>query len=298
MIEQAVEISRLAIEQAGQVLTVTLPPDPIYLQADLVRLVQVFSNLLNNACKYSEPGSEISLTVKQDTAPQNEAGKRVVVSVRDTGIGLAADMLPEIFELFTQVQGAFERASGQTATPAQGGLGIGLTLVKQLVEMHGGSVQAYSEGLGQGSTFVVRLPTVSEQTQNIEDSDSEPQTMNPRRILIVDDNEDSAMTLAMLFEITGDETQTAYDGLKSVEAAETFRPDIVLLDIGLPGLSGYEVARKIREQPWGEAMVLVALTGWGQPEDRQKSKEAGFDGHMVKPVDHETLLKLLDELSR
>lgn len=311
VIEQAVETSRPAIEQAEQVLTVTLPPQPIYLQADGVRLVQVFSNLLNNACKYSEPGSEIFLTVKLDAVPQsenlrreafnnetsdNEAREEVVISIRDTGIGISADMLPEIFELFTQVKGAFERASGQAATPTQGGLGIGLTLVKQLVEMHGGSVRAGSEGLGQGSEFVVRLPTIIEQRQTAENTGSKPQPMNARRILIVDDNEDSAMTLSMLFEMTGDETQTAHDGLKALAAAETFQPDVALLDIGLPEISGYDVARKIREQPWGKTMVLVALTGWGQVEDRQKSKEAGFDGHMVKPVDHEALLKLLDEL--
>lgn len=306
VIGQAVETSRPAIEQAEQILTVTLPPDPIYLQADTVRLVQVFSNLLNNACKYSEPGSEIFLTMALDAVsesevlesevPESEAREEVVVSVRDTGIGISADMLPEIFELFTQVKGAFERASGQAAAPAQGGLGIGLTLVKQLVEMHGGSVRANSKGLGQGSEFVVRLPTIIEQRQTAEDNGSKPQTMNARRILIVDDNEDSAMTLSMLFEMTGDETQTAHDGLKALAAAETFQPDVALLDIGLPEISGYEVARKIREQPWGETMVLVALTGWGQAEDRQKSKEAGFDEHMVKPVDHEALLQLLDEL--
>ncbi|MGB3298877.1 MAG: PAS domain S-box protein, partial [Phormidesmis sp.] len=302
VIEQAVEASRPAIEQAGQTLTVTLPPHPIYLRADLVRLVQVFSNLLNNAGKYSEPGSEISLTVAPESpletpseTPLEEAKEKakkragseaeVVISVKDTGVGIAADMLPKIFELFTQVKGAFEQASGQAAALSQGGLGIGLTLVKQLVEMHGGSVSARSEGLGQGSEFVVRLPTVAQQQQAIENNSSEPQPMNTRRILIVDDNEDSAMTLSMLFEMTGDETQTAHDGLKAVKTAETFRPDVALLDIGLPGLSGYEVARQIRTQPWGQAMVLVALTGWGQAEDRQRSQAAGFDAHMVKPID-------------
>ena len=296
VIEQAVEASRPAIEQAGQTLRVALLPDPIYLRADLMRLVQVFSNLLNNAGKYSEPNSEIALTVAQAVGLERGTSAEVVVSVRDTGVGIAAEMLPEIFELFTQVRGAFEQAAGQAATLSQGGLGIGLTLVKQLVEMHGGSVSAYSEGLGQGSEFVVRLPTVVPQHQAVENNTSEPQPINVRRILIVDDNEDSAMTLSMLFEMTGDETQTAHDGLKAVETAETFRPDVALLDIGLPGLSGYEVARQIRAQPWGEAMVLVALTGWGQQEDRQRSTEAGFNAHMVKPVDHEELLKLLGEL--
>jgi CheY-like chemotaxis protein len=204
-------------------------------------------------------------------------------------------MLPKIFTLFTQVEGAFERASG-SSSPAQNGLGIGLTLVKQLVEMHGGSVQAYSEGLGQGSEFIVRLPIAIEQVQNRTPNHSELPTMSPRRILIVDDNEDSAMTLSVLFEMSGDETQTANDGLKAIAAAEAFRPDVALLDIGLPGLNGYEVAQAIRAQPWGATMVLIALTGWGQDEDRKKSKAAGFDAHMVKPVDHEALLKLLNEL--
>lgn len=162
--------------------------------------------------------------------------------------------------------------------------------------MHGGSVQAYSEGLGQGSEFIVRLPIAIEQVQNRTPNHSELPVMSPRRILIVDDNEDSAVTLSVLFEMSGDETQTADDGLKAVAAAETFRPDVALLDIGLPGLNGYEVAQAIRAQPWGATMVLIALTGWGQDEDRKKSKAAGFDAHMVKPVDHEALLKLLNEL--
>ena len=297
VIEQAIEASRPAIEQAGQTLIVTLPPDPIYLQADLVRLVQVFSNLLNNAGKYSGPNSEIALTaVAQAVGLERETSTEVVVSIRDAGVGIAAEMLPEIFKLFTQVKGAFEQAGGQSATLSQGGLGIGLTLVEQLVEMHGGSVRAYSEGLGQGSEFVVRLPTVVQQQQAVENNTSGPQHMKVRRILIVDDNEDAAMTLSVLFEMTGDETQTAHDGLKAVETAETFRPDVVLLDIGLPGISGYEVARQIRAQPWGVAMVVVALTGWGQQEDRQRSTEAGFNAHLVKPVNHKELLKLLGEL--
>jgi PAS domain S-box-containing protein len=306
IIEQAVETSRPAIDLAQQTLTVTLPPKPIHLQADPLRLVQVFSNLLNNACKYSQPGSHILVTVDliAPNLPSSE-NSALTISVKDTGIGISAEMLPKIFTIFTQVEGAFERASG-SRLPAQNGLGIGLTLVKQLVEMHGGSVQAYSEGLGKGSEFRVQLPIVIEPIaiepiviepiQSRTPNHSEPPAMSPRRILIVDDNEDSAVTLSVLFEMSGDDTQTAEDGLKAVAAAETFRPDVVLLDIGLPGLNGYEVAEAIRAQPWGETMVLVALTGWGQDEDRKKSKAAGFDAHMVKPVDHEALLTLLDEL--
>ncbi len=307
IIEQSVETSRPAIELAQQRLSVTLPPQPIYLQADPLRLVQVFSNLLNNACKYSPSGSQISIMVECDRASNRASehpkqSEAVIVSVEDTGIGISADMLPRIFDLFTQVEGAFERASGSGSLAqnglAQNGLGIGLTLVKQLVEMHGGSVQAYSEGLGQGSKFVVRLLTVVEPTttQNETFATSEQIAMSSRRILIVDDNEDSALTLAVLFEMSGDETQTAEDGLQAIAVAESFKPDVALLDIGLPGLSGYEVAQAIRAQPWGKSMVLIALTGWGQDEDRQKSKEAGFNAHMVKPVDHDALLKLLNEL--
>ncbi len=289
IIEQAVETCRPDIEAAQQILTVTLPPQSVYLQADSMRLVQVFSNLLNNACKYSEPGAEISLSAEP-------SDKDLTVSIKDTGIGISAEMLPRIFDLFTQVEGAFERASGTGATADQGGLGIGLTLVKQLVEMHEGSVQAYSAGLGRGSEFVVQLPMITPTAQAADSGESSLPTANIRRIVIVDDNEDSAMTLAMLFEMTGDETQTAHDGLQAVEIAAAFQPDIALLDIGLPGLNGYEVAERIRQQPGGESIILVALTGWGQVEDRQKSSAAGFDAHMVKPVDHDALLILLQEL--
>ncbi len=292
IIEQAVEACGPDVEAAQQVLIVTLPPQSVYLQADSMRLVQVFSNLLNNASKYSETGAEISLNAEQ-------SDQSLTVSIKDTGIGISAEMLPRIFNLFTQVEGAFERASGTAAaaaTATQGGLGIGLTLVKQLVEMHEGSVQAYSAGLGQGSEFVVQLPTIAPPAQAADSSENNLIVSNMRRILIVDDNEDSAMTLTMLFEMTGDQTQTAYDGLQAVEIAAAFRPDIALLDIGLPELNGYEVAQHIRQQPWGESMILIALTGWGQIEDREKSSAAGFNAHMVKPVDHDALLALLQEL--
>lgn len=282
VISQAVETSRPTVERAGHELTVTLPPQPVYLHADPVRLAQVFSNLLNNACKFSEPNGRISLTAEQQ-------GSDVVVSVKDTGVGIPPEMLPKIFEMFAQVDRSLERS--------QGGLGIGLTLARQLVEMHGGSVSAFSEGRGRGSEFVVRLPIFIEQPKPLpEPIVSELTPTPPRRILIVDDNEDSAMSLAILFKINGDETRMAHDGLEAVETAETFRPDVALLDIGLPKLNGYEVARKIREQPWGQKMALVALTGWGQNDDREKSKVAGFNAHLVKPVKHAAILKLLAEL--
>ena len=285
IIDQAIETSRPLIDSAGHELTVTQPPQPIYINADLVRLAQVVSNLLTNASKYSEPGGQIWLTVE----PQ---GSDVIVSVKDKGIGISPDMLPHIFDLFTQADGASVRS--------QGGLGIGLTLVKQLVEMHGGSVRALSQGSDQGSEFVVRLPILIEQpglARSEQTDDKSPHSETRRRILIVDDNEDAAWSLELLFQSYGDETQRASDGLAAIKAAEAFRPDIVLLDIGLPRLNGYEVARHIREQSWGKDMLLVALTGWGQQEDRRKSSEAGFNDHMVKPIEHNALTQLLSELS-
>jgi CheY-like chemotaxis protein len=211
------------------------------------------------------------------------------VSVRDNGIGIAADMLPRIFEMFTQVDRASERSHS--------GLGIGLSLVKRLVEMHGGTVEAASEGPGRGSQFVVRLPILAGNPAGQPPSvvDGQPATV-PRRILVVDDNQDSAQSLAMLLKLTGHETRVAYDGLGAVEAAQSFRPDLVLLDLGLPKLSGFEACRQIRDQTWGKRTMMVALTGWGQEEDRCRSRDAGFDDHLVKPVDHAVLTRLLSRL--
>ena len=283
IVSSAVETSRPVIESCGHDLTVSVPPVPIYLEADLTRLAQVFSNLLNNAAKYTEKGGHIRLTAERQ---DDEA----VVKVTDTGMGIPPAMLPKVFDMFTQVDRTLERS--------QGGLGIGLTLVWRLVDMHGGRVSVSSEGLGRGSEFVVRLPVLVEKPLSLapEPALAEPAPTTARRILVVDDNQDSAMSLAMLLELTGNETRTAYDGLAAVEEAAAFRPDVVLLDIGMPKLNGYEAARKIREQPWGKEMVLVALTGWGQDEDRRRSNEAGFNSHMVKPVDYAALIKMLSEL--
>lgn len=270
------------MDNANHDLTVTLPQQPVYLNADPTRLAQVVGNLLNNACKFNDKGGRIWLTVERD-------GGQAVIRVRDSGIGIAADQLPRIFDLFMQVDTSLERSVS--------GLGIGLALVKTLVEMHGGTVEVHSEGVGRGSEFVARLPALVESAQPpLELSNSKPPPMTSRRILVVDDNRDSATSLAMLMELTGNETHTAHDGEEAVEAAATFRPDVILLDIGLPKLNGYEAGRKIRQQPWSKGMVLVALTGWGQEEDRQRSREAGFDGHLVKPVDLSDLEKLLAEL--
>ena len=283
LIAHAVEISLPAIKASNQVLSVTQPPKPLFVDADHGRLAQVISNLLNNASKYTDAGGKIFLTVVQDE-------DEIVITVKDTGVGIPVDMLPKIFDLFTQVDRSLERS--------QGGLGIGLTLVKRLAELHRGSVRAFSDGIGQGSEFVVRLPNYVVPSIPVagDTPTTVPKKTSVRRILVVDDNRDSATTLALLLKTRGNETQTAYDGKAAVELAATFRPDIVLLDIGMPLLNGFEAAQKIRKQPWGKEMVLVALTGWGQEDDRKRSKEAGFNGHMIKPVDFVALTNLLDDL--
>lgn len=279
IIYQSVEVCRPLAEGANHDVSVTLPADPIYLHADAIRLTQVFGNLLNNACKYTESGGKIWVTAERQ-------GNDVRVSIKDTGTGIPLDKIEGVFEMFAQVDRSLERS--------QGGLGIGLTLVKRLVEMHGGSVEAKSEGEGRGSEFEVRLPIVNEMSRAFEPEPVFPQpSPTARRILVVDDNRDSAASLAMLLEIIGNETYTADDGLQALKAAEMIRPDVILLDIGLPKLNGYDVCRRIRGQSWGKEMVLVALTGWGQEEDRRKSEDAGFDHHIVKPVDHVALMSLL-----
>jgi PAS domain S-box-containing protein len=282
VILQAIEVARPLIDHADQKLVVDLPDDPIYLNADPARLAQVFGNLLNNSCKYTKPNGVISLTAKRDD-------KQVLVSVKDNGAGIPPDKLDKIFDMFTQID--------RTSDKSQGGLGIGLTLVKRLTEMHGGSIEATSAGEGQGSEFIVRLPVLSELTFPKPDTVTTPETSPHRRILIVDDNRDSADSLAMLLEITGNKTYMAHDGIEAIEAVEKYRPDVMLLDIGLPKLNGHEVCRRVREKPWGKDIVVIALTGWGQEDDRRKSQEAGFNGHLVKPVDYDKLLKLLSELT-
>ncbi len=284
VIKGAIESSRPVIEQCGHELLLDLPSEPIYVDGDLVRLAQVFLNLLNNAAKYTERGGRIWLSASRQ-------GDDVVVRVKDNGIGIPLQKLGRLFEMFFQVDRTLERS--------QGGLGIGLSLVKRLVELHGGKVEAYSEGSGKGSEFIVRLPVILEKVNPAQSR--EPSGVGDfkpacRRIIIVDDNRDSADALAMLLQLYGYETDTAYDGLEGVEAAEQLRPDAVLLDIGMPRLNGYDACRRIREKPWGKGLVLIAMTGWGQDEDRRRTKEAGFDAHIVKPVDPTDLIKLLASL--
>ena len=282
VVNHAVEACRPAIEHAKHKLIVALPALPLYLDADAARLVEVVANLLSNACKFTSNGGQIWLTVEQD-------GEEAIVRVRDNGIGIASDTLPTIFDMFMQADTSLERR--------QSGLGLGLTLVKSLVELHGGTVQACSGGIGQGSEFIVRLPirVAAPPKQATVPAIGEQATTVPRRILVVDDNKDSAESLAILLRLTGHEAHTAFDGDEAVERAAALRPDVVLLDIGLPVISGYDAARQIRAQPWGKHMVLVAMTGWGHDEDRQKSREAGFDAHLVKPVEHAVLAQLLAE---
>jgi PAS domain S-box-containing protein len=285
VVEAALETSRPVIEAGSHELTVTLPPEPIHLEADPLRLAQVFANLLNNAAKYTEEGGRIQLRAERQ-------GSDVIVSVKDNGIGIIAEMLPRIFDIFAQSPRALLRSPG--------GLGIGLSLVKGLVELHGGSIEARSEGADRGSEFVVRLPVAVATPLPAAappKEDEEPKPATKCRILIVDDNQDSADSLAMLLKIKGYEVATAYDGEQAVEAAGTLRPDVVLLDIGMPKLNGYDACWRIRQQPWGQGMFLIALTGWGQEEDRRRTEEAGFNEHMVKPVDPAALMKLLASLS-
>jgi PAS domain S-box-containing protein len=281
IVHQSVETCRPLAESANHELAVILPPEAVHVHADPVRLAQVFSNILNNACKYTPPGGKISLTAERQ-------GSDAVVIVKDTGLGIPPDKLRCVFEMFTQIDRTLERS--------QGGFGIGLTLVKRLVEMHGGSVEAHSEGLGKGSQFVVRLPILIEKPEVLPpEPAAEPIRRTARRILVVDDNADTASSLAMLLKLIGNETYTANDGLEAVEAAEKHRPDVVLLDIGLPKLNGYDACRRIREQPFGKNMLIVALTGWNQEQDRRRSKDEGFDSHLVKPVNLADLQKILTE---
>ena len=280
VVERALEISRPLIEARKHRLTVTLPPGPVFVDADLARLSQVVANLLNNAAKYTEERGRVFLTVAR-------AGDEAILRVQDTGVGLAPDMLSSIFDLFTQAQGSVSRS--------EGGLGIGLSLVRSLVELHGGSVVALSEGIGRGSEFVIRLPLLKEVPRPLAAGrhPARSRKVPARRILVVDDNVDAAKSLALLLRLTGHEVRTAHDGAAALEAARAQAPDVVLLDIGLPRMDGLEVARRMREDLGLKGVVLVALTGYGQDEDRRRSEAAGFNAHLVKPIDLDLLVDLL-----
>jgi two-component system, chemotaxis family, CheB/CheR fusion protein len=280
IVNDAVEAVRPLCAEMDHELTVTLAPQRTYVNADPLRLVQALSNLLSNACKFTDRGGRIRVIL-------DRKGTEAVIRVQDTGVGIAAEQLSRIFEMFAQVDASLERA--------RGGLGIGLTLVRYLVEAHEGTVEAHSDGVGQGSEFIVRLPVVPRPTPFVSPDPvgTKDAGMLRGRILVVDDNRDATETLAKVLELGGHEVHTAHDGLEAVDVAAKLQPDAVLLDIGLPKLNGYDAARRIREQPGGKDVFLVALTGWGQPEDRRRAQDAGFDAHLVKPVDHAHIAKLL-----
>jgi signal transduction histidine kinase/ActR/RegA family two-component response regulator len=280
-----VEALRPAVEARRLDLTVSLPEEPIRLQADPTRLEQVLTNLLANAAKFTALGGAIVLT-----AQRKDDG--VELCVRDTGAGIAPEVLPHVFELFVQAERGLDRS--------EGGLGIGLTLVQRLVELHGGTVQAASAGLGRGSEFSVWLPTLEGpvEGQGPAPADGNPGVAATRRILVVDDDRDVANTCSLLLSLAGHEVHTVYDGPTALAAAGPLRPDVVLLDLGMPGMDGYEVARRLRRQPDLRDVVLVALTGWSHDDDRRRSREAGFDRHLTKPVDPAALKQAVTECTR
>ncbi len=276
IVTAAIETSRTVVEGAGHRLSVVLPDEPVWLYGDATRLAQVVSNLLHNSAKYTHVGGHIAITVTCDA-------DAVVISVKDTGIGIPSDMLATVFTMFSQVDRALEKTTG--------GLGIGLALVKGLVELHGGRVEARSAGDNAGSEFLVWLPAAGPPTSIRQSAGEQPrQTVAHRRILIADDSVDAAESLARLLETAGHDVRVAHDGVEAVDVAAEFRPDLVILDIGMPRLNGYDAARRIRAEPWGRSATLVALTGWGQSDHRTQSAAAGFDHHLVKPV-------VIDELT-
>ncbi len=286
VVMSAVETAQPMIDAKRLELTISLPQMPVYLDADLTRLAQVFSNLLTNSVKFTETGGRIWLSAER-------RGDGVEVTVRDTGIGIPRESLGNIFDMFSQVDRSVERSTG--------GLGIGLALVKGLVEMHGGTVAAASDGPGQGSTFTVTLPIQTTRTELLGTSapeNGDVASRSSRRTLVTDDNRDGADSLAMLLRLLGNEVRIANDGASAVEQAEAFRPEVILMDIGMPRLNGLDATRRIREQPWGREMIIIALTGWGQDGDREKSRDAGCNGHLVKPVSLADLEKVFADAER
>ena len=288
VVERAVETVQPMLVLQRHELVVKVEPEPLLLDGDLTRLTQIVGNILSNAIKYTDDGGRIELTA-------GSIGDHVEIRVRDNGIGIEPEVLPLVFDLFAQAS----QLNGRSQT----GLGIGLALAKRLAEMHGGDVQASSDGPGKGSEFVVRLPrkkndgAASAVHADVEQAPEATMSMAARRILLADDNRDALETLARLLQLGGHEIYKAMDGVQALEAATRVRPDLVLLDIGMPGMDGYEVARRIRSQPWGRAAKLVALSGWGQESDRKRSREAGFDTHCIKPLDPQRLSMLLASLS-
>ncbi|HEX7122864.1 MAG TPA: ATP-binding protein [Gemmatimonadaceae bacterium] len=279
ILRDAIEVNRPAIDAGQLALNVEIPTEPIYVNADRVRLAQAFGNLISNACKFTAAGGRIHVTVAREAST-------VTVAVRDTGIGIAPEHLPQVFELFVQADHSLERS--------RGGLGIGLSLARRLVEMHGGTLSATSDGEGHGSEFVVRLPLLKHVS-----SGAEPAVrpagipVRVRRVLVVDDNRDAVASLAELLRLRGHEVRTAGNGWDALTVGSDFEPEVIVLDIGMPGLNGYDTCRAIGTQPWGKSATVIALTGWGKDEDRRHALEAGFDWHMVKPADPDALTRLI-----
>jgi len=293
VVGRALETSRPLIDARKHQLTVSIPSETVILNGDLLRLAQVVSNLLNNAAKYTDESGAIWLSA-------GRVGDEVILRVRDNGMGIPVEELPHVFDLFIQ--------AGRSLDRAQGGLGIGLTLARSIVELHGGRIEALSDGPGRGSEFVIHLPVFSFQPLRgdalgeVHESFMGVEAAAPawsvrRRVLVVDDNVDSAESLALALTLEGHDAKLAYDGPGAVEVALAFKPQVALLDIGLPGMNGYELARQLRQRPGGRDMALIALTGYGQAEDRRKSREAGFDHHLTKPVNYDTLVTLINSLN-
>ncbi|HEY9232209.1 MAG TPA: ATP-binding protein, partial [Blastocatellia bacterium] len=281
IIGRALETSRPLIDARKHRLTVALPEEPLRLEGDTTRLTQVVANLLHNAAKFTPEGGQIWLAAEADHG-------QVVLRVRDTGIGIPQDLLPHVFDLFRQADDSLDRSAG--------GLGIGLTLVRRLLELHGGKVEAFSEGPGRGSEFVVRLPAFADDFKALAEDDTAVGDLRESacyRVLVVDDNIDSAESMALLLELYGHQMRIAHDGPAALEAARRFRPQVVVLDIGLPGMDGYEVARHLRADAQTQRAILIAMTGYGQSEDRQQSMRAGFDHHLVKPLDPDVLQAII-----
>jgi signal transduction histidine kinase len=280
IVARAVETARPAIDARHHVLNVEMPDELLTVDGDKTRLVQVLANILHNAAKFTEPGGRIRLRCTREPAG-------AVISVTDSGVGITAEALPAIFDLFTQ--------SATGPAHPQGGLGIGLALVRRLTEMHGGTVAAHSDGPGQGATITVTLPVLAthEPARLVERAEPPVPAGPARRILVADDNHDAATALSLQLQMAGHDVRTVFDGLEALSVADAFRPEIVLLDLGMPKLNGYEAARHLRARPWGEDIRIVALTGWGQPQDRARSAEAGFDVHLVKPVADGDLFRAL-----
>ena len=286
IVARAVETVRSMIDLHHHQLTLDLPDELITVEGDKTRLVQVIGNILHNAAKFMDAGGHIVLKVTRD-------GSEVVIRVTDTGFGIAPDVLPKIFELFTQ-------AHAKSAM-SRDGLGIGLALVRRLTEMHGGTVTARSEGLGHGTEFTVRLPVLEAEAPREgkqAEAVSPVPAVEPRRILVADDNRDAAESLSLQLQFAGHDVRTVHDGVEALELAKTFKPHVMLLDIGMPKMDGYETARRTRLHPWGKRVRLVALTGWGQEQDRQRAAEAGFDEHLVKPVAEVDLIQVLTSGNR